>query len=46
MLEECEKLPRDGAEDPCVKSRRVVSSEGIELKVRVPANRMDPKMRG
>ena len=46
VLEECEKLPRDGAEDPCVKSRRIVSSEGIELKVRVPANRMDPKMRG
>ena len=37
------KLPRDGAEDPCVKARRIVSSKGIELKVRVPANAEGPE---
>ncbi len=45
LLPECPKNPAPGS-DPCILSRRIILTKGIEVKYRIPGGSLDPKMRG
>jgi hypothetical protein len=45
LLPECPKNPPAGS-PPCILSRRVILTKGIEVKYRIPGGTLDPKMRG